>query len=199
MALSAAALIIFGAAATFLIYSERQISRRLDANRAFDQLAREVAGELSAMRAAQEAYVAAGQGVDFWIPEVAALMAKTSGSIEELRTAAVNAEASRALNEAAASIADFGDADKRARDYLRNGEQLMAADVVFTAGGETSSAAAQRVEAARLVEQQAFDSSEAQQRRLQAYGLAAAGGCALLVIIVLAPRPRDSAVPREAR
>jgi CHASE3 domain sensor protein len=194
MALSAAALIAFGAAATFLIQSERQISRRLDANRTFDQLARDAASELSGMRAAQQAYVAAGQGVDFWIPEVAALMGKTAGRIEELRASAVNPDAARALADAAASIGEFGDVDKRARDYLRNGEQLMAADVVFTEGGETSSAAAQRVDAARLAEQQAFDAYEARTRRLQAYSLAAAGAFALLAIVILVPRPRESTI-----
>jgi hypothetical protein len=125
-ALSAAALLIVGAAAAFLIDSERHISVRRDSFRAFDQRAREVAGKVGAMRAAQQAYVAAGQGVDFWIPEVAALLASSTGSIDELRQFASTPEAGQALTEAAAGVSEFGEVDQRARDYLRGGEPLMS-------------------------------------------------------------------------
>ena len=191
-ALSAAALLIVGAAAAFLIFSERQISRRLESFRAFDQRAREVVGELSGMRSAQQAYVAAGQGVDFWIPEVATLHASTTSRIETLRQFATSPDALRDVAGAAASVAEFGEVDQRAREYLRGGEQLMAADVVFAEGGETATAAGHQIEAARLAEQQAFDAFEAGIRLWQASSLAAAGACALLIIAVLVPTRASS-------
>lgn len=185
---SAVALLIVGAAAAFLMYSERQISGRLQAFHAFDQRARDVAGEVSAMRAAQQAYVAAGQGVDFWIPEVATLLATAEGSIEELRQSAMSPDARRAAADAAASVAEFGDADNRARDYLQSGEQLMAADVVFAEGGETATTAGHQIETARLAEQQAFDAFEAERRRWQAYALSGTAVCALLIVGLLVPK-----------
>lgn len=115
LALSAAALMVFGAAAYFLIHSQQQISGRLEAFRAFDQRAREVTGELGGMRAAQQAYVAAGQGVAFWIPEVATLMATASGRVDELQRSVVNPDAGIALSEAGARIVEFGEVDKRVR------------------------------------------------------------------------------------
>jgi CHASE3 domain sensor protein len=186
LALSAVALLVFGAAAYFVIQSERKIARRLDAVRTFDQRSRAIAGELSAMRSAQQAYVAAGQGVLFWIPEVATLMASASASVDELRQAAVSPEAATALTEVAARISEFGEVDKRVREYLRSGEPLMAADVVFTEGGETAAAAGQQGEAARFAEQVAFDAFEADERRRQGYVLGAAAVCAVLILLLVA-------------
>ena len=68
----------------------------------------------------------------------------------------------------------------------------MAADVVFTEGGETAAAAARQVERARLAEHQALDASEGAQHRLEAMAMVGAGALAALVIalLVLPTRPR---------
>ena len=63
--------------------------------------------------------------------------------------------------------------DKRIRDYIKADAQLMAADIVFTEGGEAAAAAARHVEHARLEEQQSLDAFEAARRKQQA--MAAAG------------------------
>jgi hypothetical protein len=194
LALSAVALLVFGAAAYFLIQSERQISGRLQALRVFDQRSRAIAGELSAMRSAQQAYVAAGQGIVFWIPEVATLMTSASGSVEELRQSATGPEAATALTEVAARISEFGEVDQRVREYLRSGEQLMASDVVFTESSETAAAAGRQIEAARFAEQVAFDAFEAGERRRQAYVLGAAAVCTLLILLLLALSSSPAAV-----
>lgn len=196
-ALIAVALIAFGAAAFFLISSERQISERQDAVRAFDRRAREVTGQLANMRAAQQAYVAAGQGVAFWIPEVATLITTTSNTIDALRQSATSPDARRPLADAAANLAEFRDVDKRARDYLGSGDRLMAADMVFSDGAEMAAAAGLQLEAASLAEQQAVDTFEAGRRRVQAYVLGGVAVSALLIIALLAlPGPRSS--PRVA-
>src|SRR5689334_20158686 len=82
--------------------------------------------------------------------------------------------------EAAAALAEFGDIDTRARDYMKSGEQLMAADVIFTEGTSTTGNAAREVEAARLAEHQDFDQSTSDHRRQEAIGAAAAAGVGLL-------------------
>ena len=203
LALSAVALFVFGAATWFLFDSQQKISGRLGTFRAFDQRLREVTSELSGMRAAQQAYVAAGQGAAFWIPEVATLRKNAAASVAALREIASLPGTDATLADAAASLDAFGEVDARAREYLRGGESLMAADVVFTEGGETATAAAHALEAARLSEQLGFDAFEAAQRRLQGYALAGAGVLGAFAILLLAPvavpvQPADAQTPAEA-
>lgn len=178
----AVAWIAIGATALLLIQSEKQISRHRQGLRAFDLHAREATDALADLRAAQQAYVAAGQGVTFWMPKVSSLTQLAARATDELRASAVSSAARQSLLEAGATITEFGNVDRRARDYLKSGQQLMAGDVVFTEGGETAVQAARHIETARLAERQAFDAAEALRRRQQAY---AAGGAAALSVLVL--------------
>ena len=184
--------IALGAAAFFFIDSEKRIAERRAAVRAFDLQAREATNLLSNLRAAQQAYVAAGQGAALWMPKVAVFIDAAARNVDGLRPAAGSDAARRSLMEAAATVTQFDNVDKRARDYLRSDQQLMAADVVFTEGGETAAAAARHVEAARMAEYQALDASEAAQRRLEAYALAGAGAFAAILIALMAFAPRSS-------
>jgi hypothetical protein len=51
-----------------------------------------------------------------------------------------------------AAVSEFGNVDKRVRDYLKADESLMASDIVFSEGTAAASRAAVQVEAARLAE-----------------------------------------------
>ncbi|HEY3043246.1 MAG TPA: hypothetical protein VGJ39_04440, partial [Vicinamibacterales bacterium] len=177
--------IAIGAAAAFIISSEKQLGVLRADGRAFDLHAREVADALSDLRAAQQAYVAAGQGVTFWMPKVAQTAEAIGASIAALRTAGTSAGARAAIDEAVATLAEFAEVDKRARDYLRSGLLLMAGDVIFTEGDQTAASAARQVEAARLAEHQALDASEAGVRRQEAMALAGAGGVTGLIVMLL--------------
>jgi hypothetical protein len=94
--------------------------------------------------------------------------------------------------EAAATVIEIGNVDRRALDYLKAGQELMAADVVFTDGGETSALAAGQVEAARVAENQALDQFEAAARRRQAYAMGGAAAIAALMIALLGVSGRRS-------
>jgi hypothetical protein len=204
LTLCAVAWMVSAAAAFFLVQTEQQISQRREAFRAFDQHAREAADALADMRAAQHAYVAAGQGVAFWMPKVAALLGDVARDVDRLRASAASAEAGGSLMEAAANVTEFGNVDRRAREYLQSGQTLMAGDVVFTEGGETAALAARQVESARLAERRTLDASEAALRREQATVLGAAAGLGLLVMAILAfarprqPRDKSPASPATA-
>jgi hypothetical protein len=184
--LGVVALIVFGAEAFFLVYSEKQIAELQGRVRAFDLHARETTDLLADLRPAQQAYVAAGQGIAFWMPKVSATRETATKALASLREVATSSAAKTALDEATTSIGEFGAVDTRAREYLKAGQQLMAADVVFTEGAETATAAARHVEAARLEEHQALDASEAAIRRQEAFGLLGAGIVGALVILLLA-------------
>jgi hypothetical protein len=190
---SAAAWIALGAAAFFIVQSEQQIAARASAVRAFDQRAREAASALGDVRAAQQAYVAAGQDIAFWVPKVASTTDTVITAVGRLRETATDANTRAALDQAANTVALFGDIDKRAREYLKSDQQLMAADVIFTEGGEAAATAARSVEAARLAERQAADATEAAARKREALAIGGAAGLAALMVVILAPVGRSTA------
>ena len=85
----------------------------------------------------------------------------------------------------------FGNVDRRARDYIKSDQQLMAADVVFTEGGETAASAGRHVEAASMAEHLAFDAFEAGQRKLELYAAAGTGILGALMLALMAFRSAD--------
>ena len=171
----------------FPVYSELQHVAPRAALRELDRHAREAADSLADLRASQQAYVAAGQGVAFWMPKVAALSEAAAKAVGELRQTAASPEARAALDEAASSIAEFGNVDTRVREYVKSGQPLMAADVIFTEGGQTAVTAARQVEKVRLAEHQAFDASEAAGRRRAAVALAIGALAGVLGVGLLMP------------
>src|SRR5262245_52036149 len=189
----ALAWLALGAAAVFIVRSEHHITQLTTTVRAFDLHAREGADALADLRNAQQAYVSAGQGVAFWMPKVATTIDTARTTIATLRGSATSAAALSELMEAEATVAEFDTVDKRARDYVKTGDQLMAADVIFTEGGETAATAGRHVEAARLAEQQALDALEAVLRKQQAWAAAAAGGFAAFIVLLLVPVRRTIA------
>ena len=186
LAIGSIALIAFAGSAFLLVSSEKQIADSRARMRTFDLHAREARDVLADLRSAQQAYVAAGQGRDFWMPKVESSRETAVSKAAALRTEAGSTDAKVALDQAAGAIAEFSTIDTRVRDYLTAGQDLMAADVVFTEGSATVAAAASGVEAARVAEQDALDASEAGIRQQEMYGLAGAGVVGLLVVLLLA-------------
>jgi hypothetical protein len=169
----------------------------MTATRAFDLHAREATDALADLRTGQQAYVAAGQGVTFWMPKVAATTDAVTSAVAALRRSAVTADARMALDQAAASVNEFAEIDKRARDYLKSSQPLMAGDVIFTEGTQTAATAARQVESARLAEQRGFDAAEAAMRKKEALALGAAAAIVLIALLVLG-LPAAAATPIAA-
>jgi hypothetical protein len=190
MIFGAATLVAVGAAAFFLFQTEQQIATERSTLRAFDLRLREATTVLADLRVAQQAYVADGQGVDFWMPKVASLHESITGTLAALRQSPLSSRASGALDEAVATVAEFGNIERRTRDYITGDEKLMAADVIFTEGGEAVANAARQIETARLAEHQAADLAEAALRKKEALAAGAAASFAVLVVLLLLPRPR---------
>ena len=164
LSIASLAWIAIAVAGAFLVRSERNISSLRSAARAFDRRAREATDALADLRVAQQAYVAAGQGADFWVPKVAETAQAVDASLASLRGGATSPAAQAAVAAAAASFADFASIDARVRDYLNAEQPLMAGDVIFTEGGQTVTAVSRQVEAARMAEHQAADAAEATER-----------------------------------
>jgi GAF domain-containing protein len=185
LTLSATAWMALGAAAFFVVTTEQKVADRRNALRTFDRQAREAAVALADARAAQQAYVAAGQSSEYWIPKVATIVQEAGTMVDTLRGTAVSAAAGQALIDAASAVTEFGNVDKRVRDYLKADESLMASDVVFSEGTVAASRAAAQVETGRLAEHQAFDADEATLRRLEAYAIGGAAGLSGLILLIL--------------
>jgi hypothetical protein len=114
-----------------------------------------------------------------------------TGALAALRQASTPG-ARTAIDVATATAAEFGNIDRRVRDYLKSGQPLMAADVIFTEGSEAAATAGRQVETARLAEHQSYDLDVAEMRRQQAIMIGGAAAVLALVVLLLIPVRRAS-------
>ena len=183
-------LIAFGAVAAFLVSTEKQIQTIAASASAFDVRAREASDALGDVRAAEQAYLVPGQGLPFWMHKVATTVDVARTAATTLRQAAGSGEALSSLMDAEASLAEFETVDRRAREYMNAGQQLMASDVIFTEGAQAASTAAHQIESARVAERQIADAKSADVRRREAVAVSAAAAFATVAMLTLVPLPR---------
>ena len=188
------ALIVIGAASLLLVRSEQRVVQETTSLRTFDQSARDISTALVDARVGQQAYVAAGQGVDFWYGKTATSVQSATGELTNLRQMAAGG-AVAAIEQAQATITEFSAIDNRARDYLKSGQQLMAGDVIFTEGSDTAATAVRQIETARLAQHQEADVDVAVIRKEQALTAGTAAGLVFLLVLILIPVPRAQVVP----
>jgi hypothetical protein len=167
-----------------------QVDRR---GRAFDLRVRQALLTIAELSAAQQAYVAAGQGVDFWTARVSSLMQALEQDLTALRRDAQSSDSARALGIAGDLARSLAQIDVRAREYLRGQQTVMASDLVFGEGLESATSCAARIDEARVREEEASDAEQARLRQFQMYLLAGTLAVGLLGLLVLLPagRPAD--------
>ena len=130
-----------------------------------------------------EAYVAAGQRVDFWAPRVATALEGFKSAVGDMQRLAPGPEPAAALE----SATDLAQLDARARDLIGSDQALVASDLVFSDGLEMLRAAGAHVAAARTATDAAAETALRELARQQACIAAAALGVALLVVLLLLP------------
>ena len=182
---------VLAAAGFFVFQTEQQIESRRAAARRFEERVRAVDRALSDLRMGQHGYVAAGQSAEAWMPKVAGMSGEAARGVDDLRTAAATADARSSLMEAAATIVELGRVDRRVVDYLKSGQDVMAADVVYSEAGQTIALAANQVDAARALEQQGVDVAERESRRRQLYALGSAGAVSVVTLLLLGAAPAN--------
>ena len=185
LTLSAMAVAALAAAAFFVFNTEQHLLERRAAALRFEERVRAVDRALIDMRAAQHAYVAAGQSADAWMPKFAGLRGEAERGVEDLRAAAATDDARASLLEASSVIVEIGDVDRRVVDYVRSGQEVMAADVVFSEASQKVALAANQVDAARALEQQGVDVAERETRRRQLSALGAAAAVSIATLLLL--------------
>lgn len=184
-----AALLAVIAASVVVFNAERALSAAMVAGEGFEAQGRAVIDELGRLRAAQQAYVAEGQGPDYWMTQASERLAAVDRGLAELATAASNDGARAAVQAAAASMEQFRALDGRARKFVQNQQSLVASDVIFTESLVPLDGAAGHVTAATDVERAAREDATRAARARQFYAAAGAAGLLLLAVMLLAPVP----------
>lgn len=167
--------------------------RRLDDLRkqqSLDALRDEVLHALDDSRTAQQAYLAKGQGLDFWEARFAEAMAGLTQGLTALRAQANGQPAAiEALDAADRALKVYEGIDRRIRGFVVNGTDLMAADTVYEDGLKTAALVRTRTDEAHAAlvgpARTGYD-----QRRLQYVIAGSAAGAGLLVSLLLLPTGR---------
>ena len=180
-----------GVAAYVLWFSESRARREAEAFRTFESAAVTATRHVLELRAAQQAYVAAGQGEAFWIEKAGALTASIRDAIPALRGTSASPDAQSAIDTAASALQDFEQIDRRARDYVRTGQKLLASDLIFADGLETADAIAGSLDQARASEAQVRAGRTRTTRRVELASLGGTAAIGLIVLLLLAPRAVD--------
>jgi hypothetical protein len=175
------------AATYFYSTTQTEIGIVRDRAAAFDAGRLAALRHLFELRAAQQAYVAAGQNEAFWFDRATVSADALRGALTALRTPTLPAAARGPLDEADQALQEFASRDRRIRAYTSSGQRLLASDVIFSDGLEAVSrivSALDRAAAAVSREDAAAVSRAVRRQQLTA---AAAVAFAILVMLLLTP------------
>ena len=183
-----------GASSYQIFLAEQRIADHQRAEQAFvsDTWMLEVA--LGDLRAAQHAYVSAGQDDNYWMVDVSRRFEGVAAQLTALARDATAAGA--ALDEAEALLASLKRLDVQIREHVLAERPLMASDLIFTDTGELTSLVADQIDRARTVERATHQAAAAAGRRTEGVLLAGGASAILLAILLLLP-PAGAARPAE--
>jgi CHASE3 domain sensor protein len=167
--------------------SEAAEQAELTAGQAFTAKARDAARHVLDLRAAQQAYVATGQGHNFWASRVTQTLDGLRESLGTLRASASARDSQSNIDAAAGHLQDFGQMDTRAREYVRTNQDLLAADMIFSNGTELTDAAVAALDQAAASEMAARNAAADTFGRREAFALVAAAFASGLVVLLLLP------------
>lgn len=177
--------------AAYLTWSfEQRIHHDDSRARRFDTIARAAGIAVADLRAAQESYVAVGQGEDFWFARVLAIRKDLDEKLTELKSLATAPATATALDDAAGALQDFVEMDLRARDLVRSRQLALASDMVFGDGFDLTKKTGEAVEHAITAEVVGRDATVSDTRRQQAQVLAGAAAVTVLGLLLLLPSAR---------
>jgi hypothetical protein len=145
------------------------------------------------LRAAQQAYVALGQGEDFWFARVTALGNDLDEVLAIFKGHLSSPEAVAAVDEAAAVMQDFRQVDVRARDFTHGRQLAQASDVIFGDGFDVTRKLTAAIARGVTSERVASDADAAALRQREAMVLAGGAGAAAIVLLLLVPGGRREA------
>lgn len=176
---------------------EREESRR-SASRTFEGAADQALMLVERFRAAQQSYVADGQGGEFWMVRAKDVLDQLERTLTTLAGTAGTAELRDASRATAATVEELRKMDARAREWMRGGQGLMASDLIFTESLALSGSLTERLGTLRARHQQLADAERSAIRQQEIYVLGGAAAVCLIVALLLAPAVRPS-TPQDTR
>ncbi len=156
----------------------------------FDRRSESLTHAVMELRMAQQAYVAVGQGDEFWGSKVATQIAALREELSVLRSVAATPRAQAEIDEAVSALGDFERMDARAREYTRGNQRLLASDLIFSDGLEKTTGMVTAIEAAKIAEADERLGLIRAGRRRELAIAGATGAAALVLGLLLVPTSR---------
>jgi hypothetical protein len=149
------------------------------------------------LAAAQRAYVAQGQPQQPWF-ERSAMRLQQFGQLQSgIRPLLKSREALAALDEVNDQFKTIVAIDVRSREYLEQGESLLAADLIFSEGNDAIAAAVKTLRASDGLEQQGTTSLRSDLERQQWGALAGIAVIWIAGLVLLTPSAQTSQVAQS--
>ncbi len=152
---------------------------------------------LSEMRGAQMAYLATGQGPDFWMRRATELATQVDSGLTRMRSVTTDLVAHSHLDAASTALADLVQLDGRARSAVDGNQRFLASDIVFADGLGSAQQLAESVRAARNADTAAVEAVLARDRVMQ-MALVPASLVLVLITAWLAGSSRRSGAPARS-
>jgi hypothetical protein len=187
-----------GAGGYLIAMLEARVVAERGAERIFEGQAHEAALLVERLRTAQQSYVAEGQGADYWVRKLADTRASLERTVDGMATTATAERAQAAARSAAALVGQHTQLDERAHTYMRQGQRLMASDLIFTEMSGMTGEIARQIDQARTEQRTASDARVEDLRRQQAYVLGGGAVLTLFFALLLVTRG-DPATPEDTR
>jgi hypothetical protein len=148
---------------------------------------------LTEMRGAQMAYLATGQGPDFWMRRATELAGQLEGGLAQLRGTLTAPGAQSRLEAAAVGLDDLVRLDGRARSAIESEQRFLASDIIFVDGVTGTQQIFEALGAARDLERGAIQATLDRDRVIQL----ALFPAALTLVLVSAWLAGSSSRPRS--
>ncbi len=177
---------------------EKRVRADRDAARTVEGEAHEASLLVERVRAAQQSYVAEGQGRDFWMGRVTEITRALERTLSTLHEGVTDEGARAAVRSAVQTLAEYERMDRRARDYIDSRQVLMASDLIFTDSLGATTALALSIEKARTEQQAATDARIREIQQRQAWMLAGTAVLTLTLALLLTPQSRRE-TPQDTR
>jgi hypothetical protein len=133
----------------------------------FTQESQALRTKVAELRGGQTAYLATGQGPEFWMRRVTDLSNDIESGISRLKAEARTAEAGTGLTAASSALVELLAIDKRARQALDGDQRFLASDIVFAEGLTPTQALVDALSSASAAESAAIEAKLASDGRLR--------------------------------
>ena len=170
--------------------NEQMRGRARLASQQMDATAADALFTLADIRSSLHAYVAPGQGYDFWSARARAGLDALRARLAEVDKAA--AAAGHPLAAAFDDLDKLAGAERRAHSYVRAGQMLAAGDVIFTDARDLIDAVGRELSAARQAMSRAGSSREGGMANEQSLMAGALMSVWIVALILLVPVPRPA-------